>query len=262
MILIGTSGYSFQDWKGHFYPENIKNHEMLDFYAKHFKTVEINSTYYRMPETLMFDRMLEKTPEDFEFVVKANKAMTHERGSNGSVFEAFEEGIRPLAEANRFSGILAQFPWSFRNNKSNRTYLAKFKDGIGDYPLIVEFRHNSWIIEPVFDFLRRLDISYCAVDEPKLKGLVPPVAVATNKLGYVRFHGRNEKSWWDGDSSSRYDYLYTQQELFDWLPKIETVEETTDKTFVFFNNCHNGQAAINAQMLLSFMNPSQNEQQS
>ena len=254
MIIVGTSGYSFQDWKRHFYPEDIKNHEMLDFYARHFNAVEINSTYYRMPETLMFDRMLEKTPENFEFVVKANKAMTHERKSNATVFDQFNEGIRPLINAKRFSGLLAQFPWSFKNTQSNRAYLAQFKDKMGDNPLIVEFRHNSWIIEPVFDLLRRLDISYCAVDEPRLNGLVPPVAIATNNLGYVRFHGRNAESWWDGDASKRYDYLYTQQELFDWLPKIETIEKSTDKTFVFFNNCHNGQAATNAQMMLSFMN--------
>lgn len=253
MILIGTSGYSFKDWKGAFYPDDIKDSEMLNFYARHFDIVEINSTYYRIPEPSMSERMVEKTPEPFEFIVKANQAMTHDRKDNAAVFDKFKTGIQPLIDAGKFSGVLAQFPWSFRNNQPNRAYLAQFKERMQDYPLIVEFRHNSWSVEQVFDFLRRLDISYCAVDEPRLRGLVPPIAVATNNLGYARFHGRNADAWWSGDSSKRYDYLYTQQELFEWMPKIEEIDTSTEKTFVFFNNCHNGQAATNAQMLLGFM---------
>lgn len=257
MIRVGTSGYSFKDWKGHFYPEDIKNSEMLDFYVKHFDTVEINSTYYRMPETHTFERMAERTPDNFEFVVKAHRAMTHERQDNEPSFVAFKEGIQPLIDANKFSGVLAQFPWSFKNTQANRIYLTRFKEQMADYPLIVEFRHDSWLIDAVFDLFSRLDISYCCVDEPRLKGLVPPIAVATNDLGYVRFHGRNEEAWWGGDASERYDYLYTQQELFEWLPKIEKIEQSTQETFVFFNNCHNGQAANNAQLMLDLVEGTQ-----
>jgi len=251
MINIGTSGYSFQDWKGSFYPKDIQNNDMLDFYVKHFKTVEINYTYYRIPTYKSLDGMCRKTPKDFKFIIKAFKGMTHERDKDLSVFNDFKEAIKPLENAGKFSGLLAQFPWSYKNNKENREYLSWFKEQSGDeLPLIVEFRNDSWIIEPIFDFLRTLNISYCCVDEPQLKGLVPPVTEVTGSLGYIRFHGRNAKKWWSGDSSERYDYLYTQQELFEWKPKIEKIEQAVEETFVFFNNCHAGQAASNAQMML------------
>lgn len=252
MIHIGTSGYSFKDWKGNFYPEKIKNDMMLNFYAEHFNTVEINFTYYRMPTAATFERMDQRTPDGFKFVVKANKGMTHDRDKDLSVFKDFKSAIEPLSDAGKFAGILAQFPWSFKNGQENREYLAWFKKQIGgELPLVIEFRNDSWIDEPIFDFLRSLELSYCCVDEPKLKGLVPPSVEVTGSLGYVRFHGRNAKKWWSGNASERYDYSYTQQELFEWKPKIEKIDQSTEETFVFFNNCHAGQAASNAQMMLN-----------
>jgi len=246
IIYIGTSGYSFKDWKGNFYPEDIKNNEMLSFYANHFQIVEINSTYYAIPNPRSFENMLKNTSDDFLFTVKANSGMTHERTENASIFEQFEHAIKPLVDANRMKGILFQFPGSFRNNKDNRAYLSQFKDMLPQYPLIVEFRHSSWIAEPVFDYLRELDISYCVVDEPNLPGLVPSKVASTNSLGYVRFHGRNAKTWWEGDSSQRYNYFYTEQELKDWIPKIKQLADATKETYLFFNNCHAGFAAKNA----------------
>ncbi|MGQ9610785.1 MAG: DUF72 domain-containing protein [bacterium] len=248
-IYIGTSGYSFKDWKGTFYPEDIKGNEMLKFYAQHFNIVEINSTYYAIPRPQLFEKMIEAVPEDFVFTIKASKGITHERNNNESVFEQFENAIRPLAAAKKLKGILAQFPWSFRNTKENRLYLSRCKDFLAEYPLIVEFRNSSWITEPVFELLKDLDISYCVVDEPELPGLVPSKVMNTNELGYVRFHGRSAKTWWEGDSSERYNYLYSEQELKDWVPKIKQLADVTKETYIFFNNCHAGYAARNAKMM-------------
>jgi uncharacterized protein YecE (DUF72 family) len=255
MIHIGTSGYSFQDWKGNFYPEKISNDEMLNFYAQHFKIVEINYTYYAIPKAQTFESMIEKTPDDFLFTVKANSGMTHERKDNKSIFDQFEEAIKPLVDAGRFRGILAQFPWSFKNNEENRKYLRLCKDRLERYSLFVEFRNASWISEPIFSFLRDLDISYCSVDEPNLPGLVPPECVATTDMGYVRFHGRNAETWWGGDSAQRYNYLYTHQELREWEPKIKQLAASTSETHVFFNNCHAGYAARNAKTMQSVLQP-------
>jgi uncharacterized protein YecE (DUF72 family) len=255
MIHIGTSGYSFQDWKGTFYPIKITSGEMLNFYAQHFKVVEINSTYYAIPQPHVFERMVEKTPPDFQFTVKANSAMTHERTDNKSVFDQFEAAIQPLVEADKFKGVLAQFPWSFKNTQDNRRYLRLCRERLANYPLIVEFRHISWISEPLFGFLRELGISYCAVDEPNLPGLVPPRVEATTDLGYVRFHGRNAKTWWGGDASERYNYLYTEQQLKEWTPKIKQLSASTQETYVLFNNCHAGYAARNAKTMQSILQP-------
>lgn len=246
IIYVGTSGYSFKDWIGNFYPEKIKSGEMLNFYAQHFNVVEINSTYYAIPKPSLFENMIKRTPEDFNFTVKANSGMTHERTDNKSVFDQFKEAIHPLIEANRLKGVLLQFPGAFRNTQQNRTYLIKCKEIMSTLPLIAEFRHVSWLNEPTFDFLKQIDVSFCAVDEPELPGLLPPIAVATNKLGYVRFHGRNKESWWSGDSAQRYNYLYSDQELKDWLPKIKQLSDVTDELYLFFNNCHAGHAVRNA----------------
>lgn len=255
MIHIGTSGYSFKDWKGPFYPVKITNQEMLEFYSRHFKVVEINSTYYAIPKPHTFERMAEKTPDDFQFTVKANGGMTHERTDNQSVFDEFENAIQPLVDADKLKGILAQFPWSFKNSEENRKYLRTYKDRLAEYPLIVEFRHISWISEPLFGFLRELGISYCAVDEPNLPGLVPPKVAVTSDLGYVRFHGRNAKTWWGGDSSQRYNYLYSEQELKEWTPEVKQLATSTRETYVFFNNCHAGFAAKNAKTMQDMLQP-------
>ena len=255
MIHIGTSGYSFRDWKGTFYPAKITGGEMLSFYAQHFEVVEINSTYYAIPKPHVFESMVDRTPSDFRFTVKANSGMTHERTDNKFVFDQFADAVRPLIEANKLAGILAQFPWSFKNTQENRRYLGTCSDRLTKYPLIVEFRHISWISEPVFGFLRELGISYCVVDEPDLPGLVPPEVVSTADMGYVRLHGRNAKMWWKGNASERYNYLYSEQELREWSPKINQLAASTKETYVLFNNCHAGYAARNAKTMKSILQP-------
>ena len=255
MIHIGTSGYSFKDWKGPFYPIKITSSEMLEFYSRHFEVVEINSTYYAIPKPHIFERMAERTPDDFQFMVKANRRMTHERDDNADAFTQFENAIQPLIESGKLKGILAQFPWSFKNSEQNRIYLKEYRDRLSKHPLIAEFRHISWISEPVFGFLRDMGISYCAVDEPNLPGLVPPKVAITSDLGYVRLHGRNAETWWGGDSAQRYNYLYSEQELEEWTPKIQQLAASTQETYVFFNNCHAGFAAKNAKTMQDMLQP-------
>src|SRR3954453_8222571 len=115
MIHIGTSGYSYEDWKGHFYPENIKDNEMLSFYSQDFKTTEINYTYYRMPAARTLAAMASKVPDNFVFTVKASKELTHEReaedgGATPENFRLFTQALQPLVDQGKFGAVLAQFP--------------------------------------------------------------------------------------------------------------------------------------------------------
>ncbi len=142
--------------------------------------------------------------------------------------------------------MLAQFPTSFHNIPGNRHYLAQLCDHFADFPLVVEFRNRQWAKDEVFDFLRDRRVGWCAVDEPQFRSLMPPLAVATSPVGYVRFHGRNYKTWWKGDSKTRYDYLYREDELKEWVPKIRDLDRQADVVYVFMNNCFGGQAAKNA----------------
>ncbi|KPJ61265.1 MAG: hypothetical protein AMJ46_02930 [Latescibacteria bacterium DG_63] len=249
MIRIGTSGYSFDDWIGNFYPPGIRKGDMLSHYAKHFKVVEVNSSYYRIPHPAVFYQMEKKTGPDFEFFVKANKAMTHEGSTTPALYEKFMDSCRPLIEAGKFRGILAQFAWGFKHSAKNLEHLRKMRDNFKDTPLVVEFRNDSWMKDEVFSFLEQERISFCAVDEPNLRGLMPPVVKFTAEPGYVRFHGRNAKNWWGRSGGDRYDYDYNEKELEEWLGKIGELAEKARKTYLFFNNCHAGQAARSAKLM-------------
>lgn len=249
-VFIGTAGFSYKDWKGNFYPPDIKPKDMLQEYARHFPLVEINSTYYAIPSPERMHSMAGRTPVDFIFNVKANREMTH--GSNGGreVFEAFKRMLRPLVDHGKLGCVLAQFPWGFKNTEKNRRYLEHLAGQMDDLDTVIEFRNAEWESDDTFELLSRLGFGYCCVDEPRLKGLVSGRVEVTGPVGYVRFHGRNYKTWWGKDRQSweRYDYLYTEEELSEWLPKVERVEEGSDRTYVIFNNHYKGQAPTNARM--------------
>jgi len=247
MIRVGTSGFKFDDWKGTFYPESVKQKDWLNYYGEHFDCLEINSTYYRLLHPATFFHMSEKVPEGFQFTVKAYRTLTHEPGSdNGGDIATFIESIQPLIEAEKFGCVLAQFPTSFHNTPGNREYLASLCDRFRNHPLVVEFRNRQWARDEVYDFLRRHQIGWCAVDEPRFRSLMPPISIATSSVGYVRFHGRNYQTWWKGDGKTRYDYLYSEEELKEWVPKIRDLDSKTEIVYVFMNNCFGGQAAKNA----------------
>jgi uncharacterized protein YecE (DUF72 family) len=319
MILIGTSGYSFPDWVGPFYPPGTDRARMLDHYAREFPAVEVNATYYRIPPPSTLASMERKTPPGFEFVVKAHHDMTHERTLDPDMFRAFHRAIEPVRAAGKLHGLLAQFPYAFRRAPENESYLVELKRRLPEgVPLFVEFRHNSWIRDDLFPWMEQEGLGYVSVDEPDLPGLVPPIARATGDTGYVRFHGRNRLNWWRGEgtvragraqgagagpvagsraargpvparapartpaprqdlgplftgvaepgafaaehaepppaaprapSTDRYDYLYSEAELQEWANRIRDLAMKTKKTFVFFNNCHVGQAATGAKLM-------------
>ena len=240
-----------------FYPENIKPADMLSYYKEHFNTVEINTTYYGIPSPKTFDRMVESTPDNFEFIVKANRATTHEL-RDSEVYDSFSESLKPLIDAGKLSGILAQFPWRFRNTEQNRRYLSECADRYKDIPLFVEFRHNSWNRKEVFDFLRMKRLLFVSVDEPQIGNMLSPIAVSTGDRAYVRFHGRNEENWW-GESGDRYDYDYSEDELAEWIERVEELEKSVWKLYAFFNNCHQGHAVRNALMFRALLEKSGKE---
>jgi len=155
-----------------------------------------------------------------------------------------------MEAAGALGCVLLQFPFAFRPGPESAAHILGLRDGLGDLPAVVEFRHRRWVSEDTFDWLRRHRLGFCCVDEPPLPGLLPPVAVATGPVAYVRFHGRNAARWWQhAEAWERYDYLYTEAELLSWVQKIRALESQSTTTFVFFNNHAAGQAAANARMM-------------
>ena len=249
MIWVGTSGYSFDDWHGVFYPPALPRGDRLSHYARHFSVVEVNSTYYRLPHPVVLRQMERKTPEGFRFIVKMHQDVTHKRARDPSLFRSFLDVIAPLEEVGKFYGALAQFPWAFRRTAENLEHLGTIRDCMEGRPVFVEFRHDSWAREESFRCLRSLGLGFCVVDEPRLPGLFPPIVRETNGVGYVRFHGRNAQAWWGHQGGDRYDYDYSERELLDWVTAIRDLGSRTTDTYLFFNNCHAGRAARNAQRM-------------
>ena len=249
MIYIGTSGFSYDDWVGPYYPVDLAKKDWLAFYAKEFKALEINFTYYRMPNARTLAGMARKVPSDFLFTVKATQEMTHTRDADAGLFPQFVDALQPLVEQGKFGAILAQFPSSFHNTPENVGYLKAFRARWGELPVVVEFRNAQWLTEATFALLREHSLGFCCVDEPRLEGLMSPLAVVTSPTGYVRFHGRNAENWWGDDRPAwqRYDYLYDEKELSEWLPGIEEMSDKADRVYVIFNNHYKGQAPANAR---------------
>jgi len=252
-IFIGTSGYHYDDWREVFYPKDLPANKMLAFYCQHFPAVEINATYYTIPNYQTFSKLAERTPDDFHFIVKVNQETTHRRKENESALQKLSESVKPLVDAYKFYGYLAQFPYAFKNNELNRKYLSDTKKVLKSSALFAEFRNYTWNKPQIAPFLESNDIGYVNVDEPNLKGLLPKQDIVTNKMGYVRFHGRNETKWWEGKGSERYDYEYPEEELNEWLTNISNILRKTFKSYIFFNNHPTGKAVKNAMQMIEIL---------
>ena len=247
-ILIGTSGYSYDDWVGPVYPAGTGKQDFLTLYSREFPVVELNFTYYQQPTPRTLERMISSTPEGFLFAVKAHRSMTHEIGPAWeSDVETFRQGIRPLVDARRLAAVLLQFPYSFSYSRESRERLATLCGRLDGLPLAVEFRKSDWLREQVYTGLRERGVSLVSVDEPDLPKLLRPTTEVTGSFGYVRFHGRNKENWWTGDNASRYDYLYRTDELADWVERIKAIMAKVPVLLLFFNNHWRGSAAQNAR---------------
>jgi uncharacterized protein YecE (DUF72 family) len=251
-VRVGTSGYSFEDWRGVFYPEKIQKGKMLDYYVQHFPTVEINSTYYRIPHPAVMANIVKKAPGTFDFMIKVPQSFTHRRQNIEIDFEKYLEALKPLEDNGRLSGVLAQFPYSFRYSPNALDYIANLAEALRPRPLFAEFRNNGWVNRPMYDRLKAEGIGYVCVDEPQLKGLLRPDAFATTDTAYVRLHGRNNEHWWQG-GALRYDYSYSTDELQEWVEKVRKLRAGVKRVYVFFNNCHLGQAVGNAREFMSML---------
>jgi uncharacterized protein YecE (DUF72 family) len=254
-LYLGTSGFSFEDWKGAVYPPRLPKAQWLTFYEQQlgFNALEINYTYYQMPSHRTISGLLRKTSPAFRFAIKTNRRMTHDiLGPDGSLhddptaFDEFRDGMRPLTESGQLSCVLAQFPYAFRNAPAHREYLDRTIDRLAGLPLVVEFRHQSWVDADVFRRLRERQVGLCAVDEPRLPRLMPWLSETTSDIGYARFHGRNAAQWFSGSGADRYNYTYSGAELQELAERLAGLHGKAGTQLVFFNNCHAGAAARNA----------------
>ncbi|MEW6558443.1 MAG: DUF72 domain-containing protein [Elusimicrobiota bacterium] len=267
MLKLGTSGFSYPDWRGSVYPQKLHPKNLLKSYEQElgFDCVEINSTYYRLATPNIFESMAKNTEKHFEFVVKTYHGITHDpfdyrlemkKPTKKQALDdcpKFVRSLNPLREVNKLGCVLLQFPVFFKPSEETKNYILECKQHFYDIPLVIEFRNNQWATPETFNFLRRNNLGFCIVDEPKQERLMPTQYEVTSDIAYFRFHGRNP-NWYNASVKERYDYLYSDNELKEFVPHIKEMSQKAKKTYLFFNNCTNGQSVKNAQTLKKMLN--------
>jgi uncharacterized protein YecE (DUF72 family) len=243
---IGTSGYSYPDWVGGFYPVGTRPPKMLSFYCRHFPVVELNFTFYRLPAPAMLARLADQTPEGFQFLVKLPRTLSHDESPQD--ISAFRTAVHELSTRSRLLGLLCQFPQATHDLPVHRSWIERLAHEFNDSGLAVEFRHRSWHHAELAPWLSELKLDLVAVDVPDLPGLFPRGMVKSGKSIYVRFHSRIAKNWYLSDKD-RYDFNYDDQALGEWIDALKIFGQDVDKVFLLFNNCQRSQAAANAQRM-------------
>ncbi len=240
-LLIGTSGWSYNEWAGVFYPNSSAN--KLSFYSKVFKTAEVDSSFYAFPSKGLVLGWARYTPEGFVFSVKLPQQLTHEKkldlskGVEADLIR-FLGLLRPLIASGKLGPVLVQLPPSFSYQSDFdrlKGFLAQTPE---DVKFAVEFRHPSWLREDVWSLLRSRNVANVIVDEP----LLPPDTVTTADFAFIRWHGRGSRPW--------YNYRYGEKELDGWVPKVRDVTSRVKKTFGYFNNHFRGFAVENSLRMM------------
>jgi uncharacterized protein YecE (DUF72 family) len=295
-VRIGTCSWADEALSKHWYPKGTPAGERLHYYAEHFDTVEVDSTYYRLPADEMVGRWAERTPEGFVMHVKAFGVMTRhpvkaeqlppelrgeapldhrgrvERPSRefrAEIFRRFREALEPLRVAGKLGGILFQLPPYVVPKASSLDYLEWAREQMEGYDMLVEFRHRAWYEEDQRDatlaFLEQHGMTHVVVDAPKVEAKNVPITVLalTSPITYVRFHGRNADTWnvRGKSAAARFDYLYSEEELEEWVDPLRELAEKAEQAYVLFNNNNYSrvggrelaQAPTNAEMLRNLL---------
>jgi len=250
-LYMGTSGWSYNEWAGVFYPSGSTN--KLSYYAKFFRSVEVDSTFYAYPTTGLVHGWARYTPPEFVFSAKLPKVITHdkrlevERGVETDLIR-FLGLMKPLIESGKLGPLLIQLPPSSTEEKDFDRVKKFLEITPEDVMFAIEFRHPSWLRQRVWDLLAQHNVANTIVDEP----LLPPDEIVTADFAFIRWHGRGSRPW--------YNYRYSEKELTPWVPKVKEVASRTKKIFGYFNNHFHGFAVENSLKMLQLLGEATPEQ--
>ncbi|GGR21581.1 DUF72 domain-containing protein [Deinococcus ruber] len=249
-VYIGTGGYSNDDWLGLLYEPGTKSADYLEVYSHAFDAVELNSSFYGIPGLKAFEGMARKSGGRTRFTVKLHQVFTHARKPEDSDFDRMLQSPEPLREAGVMGPYIAQFPYSFHRTPENRQYLLQLAERFAGHELAVELRHGSWDRPEVRAGMSEYGLLWVSPDYPPVGGMPEPQLHITGEVGYLRLHGRNKGSWWEGGSAAeRHDYSYSRDELDGWAEQIAAVAEETEELYILFENTTRGHALRNIPVL-------------
>jgi uncharacterized protein YecE (DUF72 family) len=252
MILVGTNGFQYRDWTPVFYPRNLDPRLCLDYYSRRFGCCELGMTYYRIPEKITIQQLIDETHGAMQFVFRVPFRLLEGCSDNEGLAQAFVSALWPLQEAGRLAGVIAQFAPEFSFIRDNFQSLCRLRDSLRGIALIAEFGSLDWLTPRAAKHLAAERIALACVDGG-MSLREHAFYCATAGLAYVRFQGRNRSKWVKGDGSAQHDYLYSRAELAAAAPEIRRLEQESERVLVFMNNPWRGQAAVNAQMLLELL---------
>ena len=245
-VRIGTCSFADEGLLKHWYPRGVSTPaKRLAYYGERFDTVEVDSPFYHLPDPTVTAKWAERTPDGFVFHVKAHKTLTHhEEAEPSAAFADFRASIEPLELSGKVRGILLQYHPRFKKSEEAMEELEGVRDLLDPLVPLIEFRHRSWL-EPwerddTFAFLEQHGLAYVSVDAPatRASNVVPRVAAATHRVAYIRFHGRNWKTWniKSEKSSDRFDWMYSDQELTEWVEPMGRLAAEAEEVYALFNN--------------------------
>jgi uncharacterized protein YecE (DUF72 family) len=245
-VRLGTCSFADEGLLKHWYPRGFSSPKArLGYYSERFDTVEVDSPYYHLPDPAVTGRWAQRTPPEFVFHVKAHATMTHhEEADQAQAFAEFRASLEPLELSGKLKGILLQYHPRFVKSAEAKEELGRVQALLDPLVPLVEFRHRSWLEEDeradTLSFLEANGLAYVSVDAPptRASNVLPPVAAATHRVAYVRFHGRNVKTWniRSEKSSQRFDWMYSAEELAEWVEKLGSLAEDADEVYAMFNN--------------------------
>ncbi len=237
-LLIGTAGFSYRDWIGKFYPEDLPSNQWLEYYSQHFQTLELNNTFYRLPAEKTFINWRRRTPGGFSFAVKAHQRLTHWKRLNvdQEIWSWFWSKVTLLGE--KLAAILFQLPPSMKKDAVRLVkFLEQFKTPVR---FAFEFRHQSWFDQEVYQILKAFNCALVFHDAQRWPS--PPFEITADFV-YLRFHG----------VETLYNYYYSQEQLNNWKLKIENWLNSGLDVFAYFNNDIDAYAVENAFQLISLL---------
>lgn len=254
MIIVSTSGFSYSDWQGRFYPADLKKTDQLEFFSGYFKAVELNYTFYAPPGEKGIAGHIRKAP-GMKFAIKGHSSFTHKRNASDKDEGIYKAALDQLKDSNALLSLLLQFPYSFHANEKNFDYVKLLSEKFADYPVAIEFRHSKWKNEVVMEYFKNTATTLVVTDAPAMPNLFRGGWESTGSFSYVRLHGRNKEKWWEHEEGwERYNYLYNGKEIEGMAKAVQKLESPTQNqdprnVYVFFNNHWQAQGAINALQL-------------